>query len=100
MTSDGAPPRPRWFRPRNIALTIVLGLVATVVYLVVWAFTAKSNPTVDYAQEMVALSTASQPLGENAWPALVQAGSLCKGVMDQWSNGSDAGAHGSSIDFT
>jgi hypothetical protein len=72
---------PRWLRPRNVLLVVLLLLVGVAVYAVTWALTAAPQPTVDYGQRLEALTARAQPPGENAWPYLVEAGLIMEAVQ-------------------
>lgn len=78
--SRSTQPRP-WYRPRTIALALLFAFVGWLSYLVYWALTVKPNPSTDYAKKMQALSAASQPPGENAWPILMEAAGILLDVQ-------------------
>ena len=81
-------PKP-WCGPRNIVLTAVLAFVGWLTYLVYWAVTVQPNPSTDYAKKLEELSAASQPLGENAWPILMEAARILQEVETELSNRDD-----------
>jgi hypothetical protein len=73
--------RPRWYRPRNILLVVLLVPVGLVVHAVAWALTAEPEPTVDYGKRLETLTARAQPPGEDAWPYLVEAGLIMEAVQ-------------------
>ncbi len=77
-------PKP-WYRPRTIALALLFAFVGWLSYLVYWAVTVRPNPSTDYAKKMQALSAASQPPGENAWPMLMEAAQILQDVETELS---------------
>ena len=81
-------PKP-WYGPRNIALALLLAFVGWISYLVYWAVTVQPNPSTDYAKKLQELSAASQPLGENAWPMLMEATRIMQEVETELSNRDD-----------
>lgn len=78
--SRSTKPKP-WHRPRNVFLAAVLAFVGWLTYLVYWAVTVQPNPSTDYAKKLEALSAASQPPGENAWPMLAEAARIATEVQ-------------------
>ena len=74
-----------FYRPRNIALALLLAFVGWISYLVYWAVTVQPNPSTDYAKKLEELSAASQPLGENAWPILMEAARILQEVETELS---------------
>ena len=79
-----------WHRPRNVVLALLLAFVGWITYLVYWAVTVQPNPSTDYAKKLEELSAASQPLGENAWPMLMEAARILQEVETELSNRDDA----------
>lgn len=86
--SRTAQPSP-FYRPRNIALALLLAFVTWISYLVYWAVTVQPNPSTDYAKKLEELSAASQPLGENAWPMLMEAARILQEVETELSDRDD-----------
>ncbi len=86
--SRSTQPKP-WYRPRTIALALLLAFVGWLSYLVYWAVTVQPNPSTDYAKKLEELSAASQPPGENAWPMLMEATRIMLDVETELSNRDD-----------
>ena len=82
--SRSTKPQP-WYRPRTIALALLLAFVGWISYLVYWAVTVRPNPSTDYAKKLEELSAASQPPGENAWPMLMEAARILQEVQTELS---------------
>ena len=81
-----------WHRPRNVfppVLAVILTIVGWLTYLMYWALTVQPNPSTDYAKKLEELSAASQPLGENAWPILMEAARILQEVETELSNRDD-----------
>src|SRR5438552_8464532 len=96
--NDQIATRKRLLRPCNVVRLILLAVIGVIAYSIIWALTVRPHPSVDYAKELIALSAASQPPGENAWPHLVKAGTLCQEITSALTGGSDS-AQNSALDF-
>lgn len=96
-TYDTTQGRKPWYRLRNVALTILAILVGVIAYAFYWQASLKPNPIHDYERELVALSEAAQPEGENGWPHLLRAGDIVQGMIDEGIG--DLIPHGFEIDF-
>ncbi len=80
MANPGKP----WYRPRNVVLALLLGLVAWIGYLVYWALTATAVPTVDYGKTLETLSADAQPPGTNGWSHIVAAAEIMRRVKEDY----------------
>lgn len=80
MADPGKP----WYRPRNVVLALLLGLVAWIGYLVYWALTATAVPTVDYGKTLETLSADAQPPGTNGWSHIVEAARIMQQVEEDY----------------
>ncbi len=81
MANPGKP----WYRPRNVLLALLLGLLAWIGYLVYWALTATAVPTVDYGKTLETLSADAQPPGTNGWSHIVAATEIMRRVEEDYS---------------
>ncbi len=75
-----------WLRPRNVLLALVAALVTWFGWAVTWALMAEPNPTTDYRAQIVALSAAAQPPGEDGWPYLAEAAGIVNRLLYAWSD--------------
>jgi hypothetical protein len=67
-----------WLRPRNVVLVGTAAIVIWTSWAVTWALTAEPKPTIDYRVQIVALSAAAQPPGEDGWPYLAEAAGIAE----------------------
>lgn len=73
-----------WLRPRNIVLAVAASIAIWIGWAVTWALTAKPNPAIDYRAQIVAISAAAQPPGEDGWPYLAEAAGIAERLSASW----------------
>ncbi len=83
MPSDGRKP---WYRPRNIMLMIVIGVLGLLGVTVIEALTAVPGNAVDYAAKIQELSESAQASSAgkpNAWPTYIDATKRYEKIRDE-----------------
>lgn len=87
IRDDAIHRRKPWYRLRNVVLVVLTILIGVVAYAFYWQASLKPNPVHDYKADLIAISEAAQPEGENGWPHLLDA---CNVIYDlKWGSSRD-----------